>query len=89
MPSDLRAMITDADGKNAYPISGFTWLLVYKNMQDKEKATAFVKFLHWAVEKGEAYAKDLYYAPLPKEVVKLVEKKINTITYNGNKISVK
>jgi phosphate transport system substrate-binding protein len=89
MPADLRAIITDSDGKNAYPISGFTWLLIYKNIQDKDKATAVVKFLHWAMEKGEAYAKDLYYAPLPKEVVKLVEKKISTITYNGNKISVK
>lgn len=89
MPSDLRAIITDSDGKNAYPISGFTWLLIYKNMQDKEKATALVKFLHWAMEKGESYANGLYYAPLPKEVVKLCEKKINTITANGNKISAK
>lgn len=89
MPSDLRAIITDADGKNAYPISGFTWLLIYHNMQDKEKATELVKFLHWAMEKGEAYAKDLYYAPLPKEVVKLCEKKIATITANGSKISAK
>ncbi|MDR3627668.1 MAG: phosphate ABC transporter substrate-binding protein PstS, partial [Ignavibacteriaceae bacterium] len=79
----------DSDGKNAYPISGFTWLLIYKNMQDKEKATALVKFLHWAMEKGESYANGLYYAPLPKEVVKLCEKKINTITANGNKISAK
>ena len=89
MPADLRAIITDADGKNAYPISGFTWLLIYQNMQDKEKATALVKFLHWAMEKGEAYAKDLYYAPLPKEVVKLCEKKISLITANGSKISAK
>ena len=55
-------------------------------MQNKEKAEALVKFLNWAMEKGEAYARDLYYAPLPKEVVKLCEKKINTITYNGHKI---
>jgi phosphate transport system substrate-binding protein len=89
MPADLRAIITDADGKNAYPISGFTWLLIYKNMQDKDKATALVKFLYWAMEKGEVYAKDLYYSPLPKEVVKLCEKKIASITCNGNKISVK
>ena len=61
MPSDLRAIITDAPGKNSYPISGFTWLLVYKNMENKQKAEALVKFLYWAMEKGEAYAEALYY----------------------------
>jgi len=79
MPEDLRASITNADGKNAYPISGFTWLLVYKEMKDKEKAQAMVKFLKWAMSEGQAYAKDLYYAPLPKEVVKFCEKKIALI----------
>jgi phosphate transport system substrate-binding protein len=86
MPSDLRAIITDSDGKNAYPISGFTWLLVYKNMKNEAKAKALVKFLKWAMEKGESYASDLYYAPLPKQVVKLCEKKIAMITANGKKI---
>lgn len=86
MPKDLRAIITNADGKDSYPISGFTWLLIYKNMHDKVKAKELVKFLHWAMEKGEAYAMDLYYSPLPKAVVKLCEKKINTITYDGHKI---
>ncbi|GBD91011.1 phosphate-binding protein PstS precursor [bacterium BMS3Abin04] len=83
MPEDLRAILTNAPGKNAYPISGFTWLLVYKNMNDRKKAESLVKFLHWAMEKGEAYAKDLYYAPLPESVIKLCEKKINSITANG------
>jgi phosphate transport system substrate-binding protein len=79
MPADLRVEITNADGKNSYPISGFTWLLIYKNMKDKTKAQAIVKFLKWAVNDGEKYAKELYYAPLPKEVVKLDEKKIAQI----------
>lgn len=89
MPSDLRAIITDAEGKNAYPISGFTWLLIYKDMKDKTKAEALVKFLKWAMTKGESYAEGLYYAPLPKSVVKLNEKKINSITSNGQKLNVK
>jgi len=79
MPSDLRVFITDADGKDSYPISGFTWLLVYQNMKDKEKAKAVVGFLKWAMQDGQSYAKDLYYAPLPKEVVALCLDKINTI----------
>lgn len=79
MPSDLRVSITDADGKNAYPISGFTWLLVYRNMKDPGKARALVSFLRWAMKEGQAYAEDLYYAPLPKEVVKMCEANVNLI----------
>jgi phosphate transport system substrate-binding protein len=79
MPDDFRVEITNAEGKNSYPISGFTWLLISKNMKDKEKAKAIVNFLKWAETDGQKYTKDLYYAPLPKEVVKLVEKKISTI----------
>ncbi len=79
MPSDLRVMLTDADGKDSYPISGFTWLLIYKDMKDKTKAKEIVKFLKWAMVDGQSYAKDLYYAPLPGPVAKLCEKKIATI----------
>jgi phosphate transport system substrate-binding protein len=79
MPADLRVEITNADGKDSYPIAGFTWLLIYQNMKDKTKAKAIVNFLKWAVTDGEKYAKELYYAPLPKEVVKLDEKKIAKI----------
>jgi phosphate transport system substrate-binding protein len=80
MPADLRVEITNADGKDSWPISGFTWLLIYQNMKDKQKAQAIVNFLKWAVTDGEKYAKDLYYAPLPPEVVKLDQKKIEQIS---------
>jgi len=89
MPDDLRAMITDADGKDSYSISGFTWLLVYKDMKDKAKAEALVKFLKWAMEKGQTYAEELYYAPLPPSVIKLNLKKINSLTLNGKPIRIK
>ncbi len=79
MPEDLRVSITNADGKDSYPISGFTWLLVYQNMKDKQKSEAIKNFLKWAITDGQKFAKDLYYAPLPKEVVKLCEKKIKVI----------
>jgi phosphate transport system substrate-binding protein len=81
LPEDLRVSITDADGKNSYPISGFTWLLVYKQMKDKQKGEAMVKFLKWAMSEGQSYAKDLLYAPLPKEVVKRCEAKIGQIKF--------
>ncbi|MBI3578520.1 MAG: phosphate ABC transporter substrate-binding protein PstS [Ignavibacteriales bacterium] len=81
MPDDLRVSITDADGKDSYPISGFTWLLVYTNMKDKQKGEALVKFLKWAMTDGQSYAKDLLYAPLPKDVIKRCESKIAQIKY--------
>ena len=86
MPEDLRVSITDASGKDSYPISGFTWLLVYKDQKNETKAKAMVNFLKWAFEKGEAFAPALYYAPLPKEVIKLNEKKIAAIKFNGKPI---
>ena len=80
MQEDLRASITNAGGKDSYPISGFTWLLVYQKQKDKVKGKALVDFLRWAVTDGEQYAGALLYAPLPREVVKLCEKKIAAIT---------
>ncbi|HLP15486.1 MAG TPA: phosphate ABC transporter substrate-binding protein PstS [Bacteroidota bacterium] len=86
MPSDLRASITNAAGKNSYPISGFTWLLIYKDQKDQTKGKAIVNFLKWAFTDGQKYAAGLYYAPLPKEVVKLCEGKIASITFQGKPI---
>jgi phosphate transport system substrate-binding protein len=86
MPGDLRVSITDAQGKDSYPISGFTWLLVYKNMKDETKAKALVNFLKWAMGKGQSFATGLYYAPLSKGVINLCLNKISTITANGKKI---
>jgi phosphate transport system substrate-binding protein len=80
MPADLRVSLTNADGNDSYPISGFTWLLVYNKMKDQNKMDALKTFLKWALTDGESYAKDLYYAPLPKEVVKLCQEKVDQIT---------
>jgi phosphate transport system substrate-binding protein len=79
LPEDLRVSLTDADGAGSYPISGFTWLLVYQSVKDKEKSAAMVKFLKWAYDEGQSYAKDLYYAPLPKPVIKMCEKKLTKV----------
>jgi phosphate transport system substrate-binding protein len=69
MPADFRVSITDAPGAKSYPISSFTWLLVYKNQSDKAKGAAIVKVLKWALTDGQSYAAPLHYAPLPKAVV--------------------
>src|SRR5262249_29641299 len=71
MPPDFRVSITNAPGKGGYPISSFTWLLLYQNPKDKKKAKNKVDFTKWALTDGQKYTKDLGYAPLPEGVVKL------------------
>jgi phosphate transport system substrate-binding protein len=71
MPADFRVSITNAPGKNAYPISSFTWLLLYESPKDKERSRIMVDFLEWALTDGQKYAGELGYAPLPASVVKL------------------
>jgi phosphate transport system substrate-binding protein len=71
MPPDFRVSITNAPGKGVYPISSFTWLLLYENPKDKTQAKAMVDFVKWALTDGQKYCADLGYAPLPPDVVKL------------------
>lgn len=82
-PEDLRVAITNTDGANAYPISSYTYILVYKNQTDAMKGKALVDFLWWAIHDGKQMAKELSYAPLPDEIVKKVEAKIKSITSGG------
>jgi len=83
MPDDLRISITNAPGAQAYPISSYTYILVYKNQKDAAKGKAIVDFLWWGIHDGEKFAKELLYAPLPPDVVKKAETKINSVTANG------
>jgi phosphate transport system substrate-binding protein len=71
MPPDFRVSITNAPGKGVYPISSFTWLLLYENPKDKAQSKAMVDFVKWALTDGQKFAPDLGYAPLPESVVKL------------------
>jgi len=81
MPADFRVMITNSPGKDAYPICGFTWLLVHPLYADKEKGKTLVEFLRWAYTQGEGMASSLDYAPLPESLIKKVEAKIDGIKY--------
>lgn len=69
MPKDFRVSITNAPGDATYPISSFTWLLVYSNQKDKEKGKILTDFMRWMLTDGQKFADDLSYAPLPKGVV--------------------
>jgi phosphate transport system substrate-binding protein len=71
MPKDFRVSITNAPGKGVYPISSFTWLLLYENPKNKAHSKVMVDFAKWALTDGQKFANDLGYAPLPAEIVKL------------------
>lgn len=71
MPPDFRVSITNAAGADAYPISSFTWLLLYENPKDKALSKTMNDFVKWALGDGQKLCAGLGYAPLPANVVKL------------------
>src|SRR6266853_21408 len=79
MPDDFRVSITNAPGKDAYPISSFTWFLVPAEWADAAKQKAFVDFLNWMVDKGQTMTAALEYAPLPKSVAQKVKARIKEV----------
>ncbi len=79
IPEDFRFSMTNASGKDAYPIAGATWLLVYQQQKDANKGKKLVEFLKWALTDGEKMAKDLQYAPLPESVQQRVLKRVDEI----------
>jgi len=81
--TDFRVSIVNAPGADAYPISSFTWLLVYQDMQDGAAAKKLVDFIHWALTEGEGEAAALDYAPLPANMVALEMKQLDTVQYPG------
>lgn len=86
--TDFRVSITNAPGKGAYPISSFTWLLVRPDMPNEAKAKAVRDFLQWMISsEAQQMASELKYAPLPEEVVKLIEARLPTLKANGKAIA--
>jgi phosphate transport system substrate-binding protein len=69
MPADFRVSITNAPGKNAYPISSFTWLLIPEKIADATKREVIKGFLRWMLADGQRFAEPLAYGKLPREVV--------------------
>jgi phosphate transport system substrate-binding protein len=86
--TDFRVSITNAEGADAYPIASFTWLLVRKDNKDAAKAKVIRDFLTWMIRAdAQKMAADLDYAPLPKEVVTLIEARLPTLKAGGKAIA--
>lgn len=79
MPADFRVSITNAAGKNTYPIASFTYLLVPTQWQDQTKKTAMVNFLTWMLNNGTPMVTQLNYAPLPRQVAERERARIKEI----------
>ena len=77
--TDFRVSIVNAPGREAYPISSFTWLLVYANQTDATKGKKLIEFMRWAFHEGEHAAGALDYAPLPANMVAMIDKRLTTI----------
>jgi phosphate transport system substrate-binding protein len=79
IPADYRVSITNAPGKDAYPISSFTWLLIPNPPKDAKNGAVIKDFLNWMLDKGEAETTNLHYAPLPPAVVTRVKATIGQL----------
>ncbi len=87
MPADTRVSVTDTGAPNGYPISTFTWLILYKEQaydnRPRAKAEAVLKLMQWMIHDGQKLAEPLAYAPLPKSVAEKAEAVLRSVTYGG------
>ncbi len=85
MPDDLRVMIAGCTGDDEaiYPISGFSWIILYREQDDATRGKATVDVIDWLIHDGQQYGPDLSYAPLPQRVVDRAEERLAEVTANG------
>lgn len=83
MPPELHVSLVNGTAEGAYPIAGYTYLLVYADAKDAIRGEAIAKYLWWALHEGQQFAESLDYAPLPGKVVGLVESRLKELTAGG------
>lgn len=90
LPADSKIFLTDSDAKDGYPISGFTWAIIYKeqdyNARSAARAKEVVDLLWWTIHEGQKFATPLNYAPLSKQALAVAEKILKSATYKGKPI---
>lgn len=83
LPDDMKIMITDSANPKAYPISGFSWMIVYEHGTDKAKTSAVAHLAWWTIHDGQKFSTALLYAPLQGAAVKKAEALLKKITVDG------
>jgi phosphate transport system substrate-binding protein len=90
LPDDTRVSITDTDSAEGYPISTFTWVILYKdqnyNGRKMEAAKAVIDMMWWMIHDGQTIPEQLNYAALPSKAVVISEKLLKQAVYNGKPI---
>ena len=90
MPEDSKIFITDTDASDGYPISGFTWVIIYKEQKyggrSLDRASKLLQLLWWNIHDGQQLATPLNYAPLSNEALKVAENILKSATYDGQPI---
>jgi phosphate transport system substrate-binding protein len=87
VPDDTRVSLADTDAEKGYPITGLTWVIVYREQsydgRSRETAKSLVDLLWWMTHEGQEYCEPLKYAPIPESIAKKAEDIIKSITYGG------
>lgn len=84
IPADLRFFIVNAPGAESYPISGFSWVIVYQHQTNVTKGEAIANLLWWMTHEGQQYATPLHYVSLPSTMVAKDEAQIKSMTCGSN-----
>jgi phosphate transport system substrate-binding protein len=90
LPDDMNISLTDTDAADGYPITGFTYLIFYKEQnyggKSLEKAEALANLIKWTITVGQKFAEPLHYAPLSKDAFSKADKLVHSMTYNGKPV---
>ena len=90
LPADSKIFLGNTDAAQGYPISGFTWALIYQEQgyikRSQDRATNLVKLLWWNIHDGQQYCEGLHYAPLSPAAVTVAETILKSATFNGKPV---
>jgi phosphate transport system substrate-binding protein len=86
IPDDFRLALVEGEGPEAYPITGFTYILIRREMDDPAKAATLANFLWWGIHNGQSYAPGLHFGTLPPEVLGRAEAKLRLLRADGKPV---